>query len=171
MLGLPLQKFDPYALPAPLPPTKKSGMSVSLNGANYVSDATQQDFENSMNDGFKVNNTTPSPNGSRLIPAAESNTPAPVISADSNVTNSLQAEKPAAQIDTETVKQRPANISTMSKQPPPSNQSFTSTQVMETLERSLSGFYQHQNETLQVHQQFLDQKFEILVLLHPYLLQ
>jgi len=31
---------------------------------------------------------------------------------------------------------------------------------METLERSLSGFYQHQNETLQVHRQYLDQQSE-----------
>ncbi|HJL94436.1 MAG TPA: beta-ketoacyl synthase N-terminal-like domain-containing protein [SAR324 cluster bacterium] len=160
VLGLPLQKFDPYALPAPLPPVKKTGMSVSLNGANYISDATQQDFENSMNDGFKVNSLTPSAHGTGTIPAADSNIQSPVILSDSNITNSLQAEKPAVQIDTETVKQRPANISTMSKQPPPSNQSFTSTQVMETLERSLSGFYQHQNETLQVHQQYLDQQSE-----------
>ncbi|MEC7886807.1 MAG: phosphopantetheine-binding protein, partial [SAR324 cluster bacterium] len=75
------------------------------------------------------------------------------------VTNSLQTEKPAPQIETETDKQRPANISTMSKQQPPSQQTFTPTQ-METLERSLSGFYQHQNETLQVHRQYLDQQSE-----------
>jgi acyl carrier protein len=48
----------------------------------------------------------------------------------------------------------------MSKQQPPSQQSFAPTQVMETLERSLSGFYQHQNETLQVHRQYLDQQSE-----------
>jgi len=159
VVGLPLQKFDPYAMPAPLPPTKKSAMSVSLNGANYVSDATKNDFEKTLNDGFQVSNGTPSVSGLGSIPATGTTLPSPVISAAPTVTNSLQTEKPAPQIETETDKQRPANISTMSKQQPPSQQTFAPTQ-METLERSLSGFYQHQNETLQVHRQYLDQQSE-----------
>ena len=159
VVGLPLQKFDPYAMPAPLPPTKKSAMSVSLNGANYVSDATKNDFEKALNDGFQVSNGTPSVSGPGSIPATGTTLPSPVISAAPTVTNSLQTEKPAPQIETETDKQRPANISTMSKQQPPSQQTFAPTQ-METLERSLSGFYQHQNETLQVHRQYLDQQSE-----------
>ena len=159
VVGLPLQKFDPYAMPAPLPPAKKSAMSVSLNGANYVSDATKNDFEKALNDGFQVSNGTPSVSGPGSIPATGTTLPSPVISAAPTVTNSLQTEKPAPQIETETDKQRPANISTMSKQQPPSQQTFAPTQ-METLERSLSGFYQHQNETLQVHRQYLDQQSE-----------
>ena len=159
VVGLPLQKFDPYAMPAPLPPAKKSAMSVSLNGANYVSDATKKDFEKALNDGFQVSNGTPSVSGPGSIPATGITLPSPVISAASTVTNSLQTEKPAPQIETETDKQRPANISTMSKQQPPSQQTFAPAQ-METLERSLSGFYQHQNETLQVHRQYLDQQSE-----------
>ena len=160
VVGLPLQKFDPYALPAPLPPVKKSAMSVSLNGANYVSDVTKKNFENALNDGFQVSNGASSASASGSIPAAGLTTPVPVISAAPTVTNSLQTEKPAPQIETKIEKQRPANISTMSKQQPPSQQSFAPTQVMETLERSLSGFYQHQNETLQVHRQYLDQQSE-----------
>ncbi|MBT6856127.1 MAG: acyltransferase domain-containing protein, partial [Nitrospina sp.] len=160
VVGLSLQKFDPYAMPAPLPPAKKSAMSVSLNGANYVSDATKKNFENALNDGFKVSNRTPSASDSGSIPAAGLTTPMPVISAAPTLINSLQTEKPATQIGTTIEKQRPANISTMSKQQPPSQQSFAPTQVMETLERSLSGFYQHQNETLQVHRQYLDQQSE-----------
>ena len=159
VVGLPLQKFDPYAMPAPLPPAKKSAMSVSLNGANYVSDATKKDFEKALNDGFQVSNGTPSVSGPGSIPTTGKTLPPPVISAAPTVTNSLQTEKPAPQIETETDKQRPANISTMSKQQPPSQQTFAPAQ-METLERSLSGFYQHQNETLQVHRQYLDQQSE-----------
>ena len=159
VVGLPLQKFDPYAMSAPLPPTKKSAMSVSLNGANYVSDATKNDFEKALNDGFQVSNGTPSVSGPGSIPTTGKTLPPPVISAAPTVTNSLQTEKPAPQIETETDKQRPVNISTMSKQQPPSQQTFAPTQ-METLERSLSGFYQHQNETLQVHRQYLDQQSE-----------
>ena len=159
VVGLPLQKFDPFALPAPLPPAKKSGLSVSLNGANYVSDATRQNFEKALDDGFQVSNETHSISGSGSIPATVSNTPVPSIPAAPTVTNSLQTERPVPQIETETEKQRPANISTMSKQQPPSQQTFAPAQ-MQTLERSLSGFYQHQNETLQVHRQYLDQQSE-----------
>ncbi len=159
VVGMPLQKFDPYAMPAPLPPAKKSAMSVSLNGANYVSDATKNDFEKALNDGFQVSNGTPSVSGPGSIPTTGKTLPPPVISAAPTVTNSLQTEKPVPQIETETDKQRPANISTMSKQQPPSQQTFAPAQ-MQTLERSLSGFYQHQNETLQVHRQYLDQQSE-----------
>ncbi|MEC8981421.1 MAG: beta-ketoacyl synthase N-terminal-like domain-containing protein [SAR324 cluster bacterium] len=159
VVGLPLQKFDPYAMPAPLPQAKKSAMSVSLNGANYISDTTKKDFEKALNDGFQVSNETPSDSGPGSFPTTGKTLPPPVISAAPTVTNSLQTEKPAPQIETETDKQRPANISTMSKQQPPSQQTFAPTQ-METLERSLSGFYQHQNETLQVHRQYLDQQSE-----------
>ncbi|GIT73347.1 MAG: hypothetical protein Ct9H300mP28_31610 [Pseudomonadota bacterium] len=38
VLGLPLQNYDPYALPAKELPEKKSALSVSLNGTNYVSE-------------------------------------------------------------------------------------------------------------------------------------
>ena len=63
-------------------------------------------------------------------------------------------------LKTEPAKQRPANISTMSDQQPSSQQSYAPAQNQDTMERSLSGFYQHQNETLQVHQKYLDQQAE-----------
>ena len=56
VMGLPLQKFDPFALPFQEAPITKSAMNVRLNGTNYVSEKTRQEFENAMNDGFQVNN-------------------------------------------------------------------------------------------------------------------
>jgi len=38
VMGLPLQKFDPFALPSQEVPITKSAMNVRLNGANYVSE-------------------------------------------------------------------------------------------------------------------------------------
>ncbi len=162
VVGLPLQKFDPYALPAPHAPAKKSGMSVSLNGTNYVSDATRQDFENALNDGFLVSNGASSVSTSDSISAtvSASNSPTASIPTAPVVTKSEQTEIPAPQIKTETAIQGTAKNSTMSKQQPSTQQSIAPTQVLETLERSLSGFYQHQNETLQVHRQYLDQQSE-----------
>ena len=48
----------------------------------------------------------------------------------------------------------------MSRKQTYSQQSNAPDQAMETMEKSLSGFYQHQNETLQVHRQYLDQQAE-----------
>ena len=48
----------------------------------------------------------------------------------------------------------------MSRQQTYSQQSNAPDQAMETMEKSLSGFYQYQNETLQVHRQYLDQQAE-----------
>ena len=162
VVGLPLQKFDPYALPAPHATAKKSGMSVSLSGTNYISDATRQDYENALNDGFLVSNGAPSASGSGAVPASVSASMTPALSTSDVpvVTKSERNESPAPKIKTEPEKQGPAINSTMSKQQPSSQQSFAPTQVLETLERSLSGFYQHQNETLQVHRQYLDQQSE-----------
>ena len=59
----------------------------------------------------------------------------------------------------------------MIKQQPSSQHSSAPTKVLETLERSLSGFYQHQNETLQVHQQYLDQQSEYARTVHQLMQQ
>ena len=63
VLGLPVEILDPYSLPAKELPENKSALSVRLSGTNYVSDATRNDFENALNDGFKVKNAiTPDSN-------------------------------------------------------------------------------------------------------------
>ena len=160
VVGLPLQKFDPYAIPEPQAYAKKSAMNVSLNGSNYLSKATKQDFENALNDGFLVSNAKPSESVSNSIPSVVSaSNPSVVKTSAVPIVTSLQTEKIAPQIKTAIENQSPAHNSTMSKQLPP-QQSFAPTQALETLERSLSGFYQHQNETLQVHRQYLDQQSE-----------
>ena len=61
---------------------------------------------------------------------------------------------------TESEKQIQANNSTMSNQEHPSQQSPAQAKPPETMEHGLSGFYQHQNETLRVHQHYLDQQAE-----------
>ena len=43
---------------------------------------------------------------------------------------------------------------------PSSQQSLASTKPIEKMEHSISGFFQHQNETLKVHQHYLDQQGE-----------
>ncbi len=164
VIGLPLQKFDPFALPSQVAPVKKSAMNVRLNGTNYVSEATRQEFENTLNDGFQVSSPVASISSSGSVPVFSTSTgtssPVSGTSGLQTATGNQQLFDASLKLKTEPAKQRPANISTMSNQQPPSQQSPAPTKPLETMEKSLSGFYQHQNETLQVHRQYLDQQAE-----------
>ena len=164
VIGLPLQKFDPFALPSQVAPVKKSAMNVSLNGTNYVSEATRQEFENTLNDGFQVSSPAASISSSGSVPVFSTSTgTSSTVSGTSGLqtaTGNQQMFDASLKLKTEPAKQRPANISTMSNQQPPSQQSPAPTKPLETMEQGLSGFYQHQNETLQVHRQYLDQQAE-----------
>ena len=164
VMGLPLQKFDPFALPSQEAPITKSAMNVRLNGTNYVSEKTRQEFENAMNDGFQVNNEMSSSSNSG---SAHESTTSPNPGSPASGTSGLpaavgseEAVDAALKLKSEPGKQSPAIISTMSRQQTYSQQSNAPDQAMETMEKSLSGFYQHQNETLQVHRQYLDQQAE-----------
>jgi len=164
VMGLPLQKFDPFALPFQEAPITKSAMNVRLNGTNYVSEKTRQEFENAMNDGFQVSSPVASISSSGSVPVFSTSTgtssPVSGTSGLQTATGNQQLFDASLKLKTEPAKQRPANISTMSNQQPPSQQSYAPAQNQDTMERNLSGFYQHQNETLQVHRQYLDQQAE-----------
>jgi len=160
VMGIPLQKFDPFTLPSQEAKKTKSAMNVRLNGTNYVSEKTRQEFENAMNDGFQVSNSVAS--SSDLDPVSFTSTRTSSLTAG---TSELPANKDShktidvsLKLKTESEKQRPLNI--MSNQQLPSPKSLAPTKAFETMGNSLSGFYQHQNETLQVHQHYLDQQAE-----------
>ena len=164
VIGLPLQKFDPFALPSQVAPVKKSAMNVRLNGTNYVSEATRQEFENTLNDGFQVSSPVASISSSGSVPVFSTSTgtssPVSGTSGLQTATGSQQLFDASLKLKSEPGKQSPAIISTMSRQQTYSQQSNAPDQAMETMEKGLSGFYQHQNETLQVHRQYLDQQAE-----------
>ena len=164
VIGLPLQKFDPFALPSQEAPITKSAMNVRLNGTNYVSEATRQEFENTLNDGFQVSSPAASISNSGSVPSPSTSTgtssPVSGTSGLQTATGNQQLFDASLKLKTEPAKQSPAIISTMSNQQPPSQQSNAPDQAIETMEKGLSGFYQHQNETLQVHRQYLDQQAE-----------
>ncbi len=164
VMGFPLQKFDPFALPSQEAPITNSAMNVSLNGTNYVSEKTRQEFENAMNDGFQVSSPAASISNSGSVPSPSTSTgtssPVSGTSGLQTATGSQQLFDASLKLKSEPGKQSPAIISTMSRQQTYSQQSNSPDQAMETMEKGLSGFYQHQNETLQVHRQYLDQQAE-----------
>ena len=117
-----------------------------------------------MNNGFQVSSPVASISSSGSVPVFSTSTgTSPTVSGTSGLqtaTGNQQLFDASLKLKNEPAKQRPANISTMSNQQPPSQQSPAPTKPLETMEKSLSGFYQHQNETLQVHRQYLDQQAE-----------
>ena len=161
VLGLPLEVLDPYSLPAKELPEKKSALSVRLNGTNYVSDATRNDFEIALNDGFKVkhavtsgsNSESNSNNGNSpdsLREGAEK-----INSVEINEVNSLSAQEKTVKDQTSTMEYTEEN--TQQKIPLQNSKDPNHTV---NLGNGLSGFFQQQNETLQVHRQYLEQQSE-----------
>ncbi|HEW99034.1 MAG TPA: acyltransferase domain-containing protein, partial [Beggiatoa sp.] len=64
--GLPLRNLDPYQRKEDETP-KNQGLTVRLNGANYVSEKTRAAFENALQDGDHVYNAHKHPEKSKTI--------------------------------------------------------------------------------------------------------
>ncbi len=54
VVGMSLKNLDPYQLPPVIQPQKNKGLSIRLNGSNYVSDKVKMAFEQALQDGHQV---------------------------------------------------------------------------------------------------------------------
>jgi acyl transferase domain-containing protein len=52
--GLALKNLDPHGIEMPIAAPAKPGMTVRLNGSNYVSEKTKNAFEAALQDGFQI---------------------------------------------------------------------------------------------------------------------
>ncbi len=186
--GLALKDFDPYqAAPKPVV-QKKKGLNVTLNGGYYMTEKTRAAFKNTLNDGFKVSlpgneNGAPTPASAPVEhkapqpPApqpAASPAPAPAPAAHSPaLINSLEntlSQYQAHQTETlhlqEQYLQNEAEYARIFSQLAQAEISLVSqgnpteqvTAVLNSLERGLSRFHDHQEETLRAHEQYLSQQ-------------
>ncbi len=162
VLGLPLEVLDPYSLPAKELPENKSALSVRLSGTNYVSDATRNDFENALNDGFKVENAitldSSSESNSNKVnsPDSLSEGAEKIHSVEINEVNSIPApEEKTVKDQTSTMEYPEENMQQKTPLQNSKDPKHTANPG-----NSLSGFFQQQNETLQVHRQYLEQQSE-----------
>jgi len=162
VLGLPLQNCDSYALPAKELPENKSALSVSLNGTNFVSEATKNSFENTLNDGFKVKNSATSeskfkPNKSNgNSPDSISEGAEKMHSDKINQVNTMpKPEEKKLKNQASSIKNPEAK---MHHNTPPQNNQVA--HYDPNAVNDLSGFFQQQNETLQVHRQYLEHQSE-----------
>ncbi|MEI7556716.1 beta-ketoacyl synthase N-terminal-like domain-containing protein [Candidatus Chlorohelix sp.] len=144
--GLAITDIDPYMLPATKQRNRKSKISVKLNGSNYVSNASIQTFEKSLQDGYRVSiyeketsnvMTTLPQNGTAKVIAPQ---PQPIAQAEPEQV----APQPIPQTGTQTV---------MSVTPEPDY-------GFQQIEQSISQLSQFQAGTLHVHEQYLNNQLE-----------
>lgn len=143
--GLSLRDIDPYRLDYPAPVVKKPNpMTVTLSGANYVSEKTRNAFIHALNNGHRITQAKGS-NEMTQDPAAESD--AQVLSHEKlsfdTEAKSLQAQGPPSPHDV-----------------PPGNTATDRQRVLGGLEQTLALFFKHQSETLKVHEQYLSNNVE-----------
>lgn len=184
VLGMELQNFDPYCLPEKTQPeVKKSSISVKLNGGLYLSEKTRTAFQNAIGqqDSLDLQRSIQLPQDSPLMGishSTEKSTDIPVSSVQpvtdiSNIFSSFQTiqqetlsvHKKYLDNDAEYIRlfsqltqQELGLISGNSPQAALEQINI----ALQTLDRSISQFHQHQTETLRIHEKYLNNQVELL---------
>ncbi|WP_066423917.1 type I polyketide synthase [Anabaena sp. 4-3] len=182
VLGMQLKNLDPYQTQPTLPPTNtKKGLSVKLNGINYVSEKTKNAFVQALNNGHKISLTpaptvnvtatpvqetpaisapaatvTPQPMTPAIFaPVKETNGNgngrAPKITNNSTITTEAKPEMNSAILAPQLAEEK-------KMQTPETLENFQ--RVLESLEYLMTQFQQNQAENLQVHGTYLNHQME-----------
>ncbi len=174
--GLALRAVDTHCAMQPARAKKRKGLSVTLNGSNYVSDKTRNAFDASLRDGFTITSLQ-SGNGAAAdgqesladtapvvaasvverAPAVPAAPVAPVAVAAPVVERAPAA--PAVPVVAPVVERAPAApaapvapVAAPVSAPP---FAVDHQRLLESLEQSLTHFSDHQRETLRVHEHYL----------------
>ena len=183
VLGLELQNFDPYSMPeSGEPETMKSSISVKLNGGLYLSEKTKKAFQDAINQHNTLDLTgmdrQPQAPAAATQPSVADTAPIP-ISLKQAAGDSSSAFLKAQSIQQETLAihskflENDAEYTRLFGQLTQQelglinggSQQANLEQVniaLQTLDRSIAQFHQHQSETLKVHEQYLRNQFEVL---------
>jgi len=140
VLGVALGDLDPYALPIELP-VKKKGLSVILNGANYVSDKTRAAYQEALG--------TPSTVIIETAPQADARSPLAtfVIHTPSQLEVSASPPVSSVFVDHPISSDEPRVEVDMST-------------IVQMLEQSFTQFGEHQRESVRVHEQYVQSQSE-----------
>jgi acyl carrier protein len=132
--GLSLSSLDPYQLP-PQPLPVKHPLSISLESVNYVSDKTKQAFEDALQNGHHITRT-----------------PSTLVT-EETVTSTVHANGHSPDL---AIMTKPTMFShEPSRTLTPKPIQLPLERILSSLEQSLMQFHQHQQETLDVHRQYL----------------
>ena len=181
VLGLDLRGYDPYALPEkPQPTRKKSSISLKLNGGLYLSPKTRSAFDAAISEKNALSNLQQAP-APVVAPVGLATPPATFVAASAQQLNSsnlgtildqLQSfQSEALQVHslflsndgeyvsgfTQLVQQELDLLAGNPAQPVLEQINI----ALQTLERSMNQFHQHQAETLRVHEQYLQNQAEL----------
>ncbi|NJK81673.1 MAG: acyltransferase domain-containing protein, partial [Chloroflexaceae bacterium] len=167
--GVPLHPTDKYYVEPPARSTsKRKGVPVRLSGSNYVSDKTRRAFEEALNDGHRVGSlaTPAAPAAAAPAAAAPAEQPAPPV-AVATMQQLVSIPAPAEPVAPAEVLSAPAAPAPEMPHPVVSLENGENefmpidyTVLLASLERSLKHFSDHQAETLQIHEQYLQQQAE-----------
>jgi acyl transferase domain-containing protein len=151
--GLSLQNLDPYQIPSSIGETQTSkGLTVRLNGSNYVSDKTKKVFEQALGDGKERRREKgEGSRGARLAPWEQKVGSKEIGKLSDSFVQTSSLDQ-ATQIQIMPV------VTTINQ--PNSELKMNYQQVLESLEYSIAQFHQHQQETLKIHGQYLNNQLE-----------
>jgi len=175
VIGLPIGNIDPFELPRKaVAPKKKSAVTVTLNGGLYLSEKTRKGWQDALGDGWKVSQAAaPEPIVvekivEKVIPqVVETVAPQPaaagqVLPALEQILEQFQSQQSQALRIHEQYLHNDAEYGKIFSQLTQAELGVVSNspnaiglQALESLERSMMRFHDHQAETLKVHEQYL----------------
>jgi acyl transferase domain-containing protein len=183
VLGLDIHVDDPYVLEVKPAQQKRSSISLKLNGGLYLSDKTRQAFQNAINGKHALHiPMTQNYTNSSSVSAPSVSQPQSVIQERPVAKMSTPSQDPSVLKHIEAIQNEISGIhqkflendqefsrvfSKLTEQELTLASSQTSPQnleqinsVLQTLDRSLAQFHQHQAETTRIHEQYLKNQYE-----------
>ncbi len=171
--GVDINLKDIYQQDVEKPLTKKAGMNIKLSGANYVSDATKKAFDDALNDGFQLN--LPQHEQSQTVtPVVE--TPAPITQIVTQEVSQPQVVAVQAMDQTDWLKSQSATLKaheTYLESQKDYSQCFFNMMhhlvdefgsdnsiVPDNITNGLSDMHDYQQQTLKVHESYLQSQIE-----------
>ena len=184
ILGLELQNYDPYSLPEKTQPeVKKSPISVKLNGGLYLSEKTRTAFQNAINQKNLLDlqrNIQPSLGSpAQDISHSTENSTDIVITPLQSVTDVSASFSGFQSIQQDTLSvhkiflENDAEYTRLFSQLTQQELDLINSNspqatleqiniALQTLDRSIAQFHQHQAETLRIHEQYLSNQVELM---------
>ncbi|MGD1875268.1 MAG: beta-ketoacyl synthase N-terminal-like domain-containing protein [Mastigocoleus sp.] len=151
--GLPLRDIDPYQLKLPTQIIQnQKGLTVGLNGNNYVSENTRTTFEKALQNGYQIKSFSKLQNESIVTSQL----------LNRKQTNSTTIENGNFQVisknqprESKSLQSKPTPKSTEPEKLPMSQSPSNNQPFLEKFEQMMMRYYEHQGEILRVHEQYL----------------
>jgi len=150
VLGLELNEIDPYsAVKRPLVAPKMSPLAMKLTGASYVSDKTKKAFDDALNDGWTVKQA-------HTAPIAVPEPQVKIVEKIVEVERIVEVEKIVyVNVDGQIVDGNIANVTLANNSQVATPIATDTNGLVSSIERSVSQFVDHQQQLLNVHEQYM----------------